>query len=108
MPAPRWWTFEDGAVYWGDIQGGPADLARYLVAAFATVYGDDWFVVPVELPRGCLAQVASVNLRDSFGRSHRIDATAALDHAFDGPGEIGDFVAQQQNFFARLAFLMRR
>lgn len=81
MPAPRWWSFEDGAVYWGDIQGGPADLARYLVAAFATVYGDDWFLVPVELPRGSLAQVSKVVLRDSFGRRHRIDATAALDHA---------------------------
>lgn len=81
MPAPRWWSFEDGAVYWGDIQGGPADLARYLVASFATVYGDDWFLVPVELPRGSLAQVAKLVLRDSFGRRHRIDATAVGDHA---------------------------
>lgn len=80
MPAPRWWTFEDGAVYWGDIQGGPGDLVRYLVAAFATVYGDDWFLIPVDLPRGCLAQASSVQLRDSFGRRHRIDATAVRDH----------------------------
>lgn len=80
MPAPRWWTFEDGAVYWGDIQGGPGDLARYLVAAFATVYGDDWFLIPVDLPRGCLAQTTSVRLRDSFGRQHRIEATAVRDH----------------------------
>ena len=80
MPAPRWWSFEDGAVYWGDIEGGPSDLARYLVAAFATVYGDDWFLVPVDLPRGVLAQVSTVRLRDSFGRRHPIDSTAALDH----------------------------
>lgn len=81
MPAPRWWSFEDGEVYWGDIQGGPADLARYLVAAFATVYGDDWFLVPVDLPRGSLAQVSKIVLRDSFGRRYRIDATAVRDHA---------------------------
>ena len=80
MPAPRWWTFEDGAVYWGDIQGGPGDIARYLVAAFATVYGDDWFLIPVDLPRGCLAQASTVQVRDSFGRRHRLRATAALDH----------------------------
>lgn len=80
MPAPRWWTFEDGAVNWGDIQGGPSDLARYLVATFATVYGDDWFLVPVDLPRGCLAQTKSVRLRDSFGRPYRIEATAVHDH----------------------------
>lgn len=80
MPAPRWWSFEDGAVYWGDIQGGPADLARYLVAAFATVYGDDWFLVPVEIPCGSLAQVASVSVSDTFGRRFSISAAAALDH----------------------------
>jgi hypothetical protein len=81
MPAPRWWAFEDGAVYWGDIQGGPQDLARYLVAAFATLAGDDWSLMPVDLPRGVLAQVAAVEVVDSFGHVHPIHSTAAQDFA---------------------------
>ena len=27
MPASRWWEFEDGAVHFGDLDAGPADLA---------------------------------------------------------------------------------
>jgi len=79
MPAPRWWAFEDSAVYWGDIEGGPEDLARYLVAAFATIGADDWFLIPVDLPRGVLAQVRAIQVLDSFGRVHSVDATATLD-----------------------------
>jgi hypothetical protein len=84
MPAPRWWAFEDGAVYWGDIQGGPQDLARYLVAVFATLSGDDWSLVPVDLPRGVLAQVAAVEVVDSFGHAHPIHSTAAQDFVREG------------------------
>jgi len=81
MPAPRWWAFEDRAVYWGDIEGGPEDLARYLVASFATLYGDDWFLIPLDQHRGVVAQVTALQVLDSFGRTHRIESTAALDHA---------------------------
>lgn len=84
MPAPRWWAFEDGAVYWGDIQGGPQDLARYLVASFATLGSDDWWLVPVDLPRGVLAQTIAVEVIDSFGGRHPIVSTAAADHAREG------------------------
>jgi hypothetical protein len=85
MPAQRWWTFEDGAVYWGGIEGGPEELARYLVAAFVTVHGNDWFLVPVDLPLGVLAQVTSVRVRDGFGRTNVVQATAVLDHKQVGP-----------------------
>ena len=37
-----------------------------IVADFATVYGDDWFVVPVEIPRGTLSRVTSVEVVDNF------------------------------------------
>ena len=52
MPASRYWQFEEGAVYFGGVEAGPADLGRLLVAEFATVYSDDWFLVPVRFPIG--------------------------------------------------------
>lgn len=66
MRASRWWEFEDGAVHFGDVDAGPTDLARMIVTDFATVYGDDWFVVPVEIPRGTLSRVTSVEVIDNF------------------------------------------
>lgn len=81
MPAARWWDFEDNAVHFGDLQHGPEDLARTVVAAFATVYGDDWFVLPLDAPVGGLVQITKLTVRDEFGTTFTIDPIAAKDHA---------------------------
>ncbi|GIH27831.1 hypothetical protein Aph01nite_61410 [Acrocarpospora phusangensis] len=79
MPASRWWEFEDGTVHFGDIEAGPADLARLLVAEFATVYADDHFVVPLPVPVGSLTEIESVEVVDTFGRRTRVQSTAKID-----------------------------
>lgn len=67
MPAARWWEFEDRQVHMGDVQSGPGDFARLMVAEFATSYSDDWFMVPLRVPRGALVRVLSVEVEDNFG-----------------------------------------
>jgi hypothetical protein len=79
QPASRFWEFEDGDVDFGDLAGGPEDLARSVIAAFATVAGDDWLLVPVTLPVGTLARVQSVHVLDDFGGRHEIRSTAEND-----------------------------
>jgi hypothetical protein len=79
MPAARWWQFEDGTVNFGDLEAGPADLARLLVAEFATVYSRDWFVVPITVPVGSLSQITHLEVIDNFGGRSRIHSTAAND-----------------------------
>ena len=79
MPASRYWQFEEGAVYFGGIEAGPADLGRLLVAEFATVYSDDWFLVPVRFPVGCLARVEGVTVRNTFGERHTVRSCAEWD-----------------------------
>lgn len=66
MPAARWWEIEDNSVHMGDINSGPGDFARLMVAEFATSYSDDWFVVPLRLPRGSLCRVTSIHVFDNF------------------------------------------
>ncbi len=84
MPANRFWEIEDGAVSWADLDGGPTDLARYLVGSYAVLFGDDWSLLGVDLPRGSLTQVRSVTVLDSFGRTIDVPATAASDHVREG------------------------
>ena len=79
MAASRWWEFEDGTVNFGDVNASAVDFARMITAAFATCYGDDWFVVPVRVPIGSLAKIISLEVRDSFGDVVPIDSIAALD-----------------------------
>jgi len=74
MPAPRWWQFEDARVDFGGIETAPADLARMLVTEFASIYGNDWYLLPVDLPFASVTVVTSLVVTDTFGDRTLISA----------------------------------
>jgi hypothetical protein len=67
MPAMRFWEFEDAQVDFGAVDAGPADLVRMLLVEFALTYGNDWFVIPIELDVGSLCRTRSLVIMDTFG-----------------------------------------
>ena len=67
MPAARWWEFEDASVDFGAVDAEPDDLARMLLVDFAITYGNDWFVIPVEVPVGSICRINSLVITDTFG-----------------------------------------
>lgn len=67
MPTARFWEFEDAQVDFGSVEAGPTDLARMLLVEFALTYGNDWFVIPVELEVGALYRTSSLIVDDTFG-----------------------------------------
>jgi hypothetical protein len=79
MPAPRWWEFEDARVDLGAVQVGPQDLVHLLLLEFALVYGNDWFVLPVEIPVGTLTRVQWLVVRDTFGDQTKILSAREVD-----------------------------
>lgn len=83
MPAARFWAFELGDVSFGAIDAGPEDLARVAVAGYATVYGDDWYVVPLRIPAATLTTVTRLRVLDDFGARTDVPAAAVV----DGGGE---------------------
>lgn len=66
-PAARFWEFEDAQVDYSAIQTGPTDLPHLLLIEFANSYGNDWFVIPVELEVGTLCRTRSLVVTDTFG-----------------------------------------
>jgi hypothetical protein len=66
-PAARFWEFEDARIDYGLIPVGPTDLAHMLMIEYAGSYGNDWFVVPLDLPVGSLTRVNSLVVTDTFG-----------------------------------------
>ncbi|WP_282607797.1 hypothetical protein [Pelagibius sp. Alg239-R121] len=95
MPAARWWEFEDGDVDFGDLASGPEDLARSVIAAYAMVASDDWFMLPCTLPSGSLSRVVSLKVLDDFGTWTKIESTAVNDGTvrpwrwFELQGDVG-------------------
>lgn len=72
MPAERWWEFEDSTVNLPAIGAGPPDLARLLVVEFANVYGNDHWVVPLDLAVGMIHQITGLSVTDTFGEVVKI------------------------------------
>lgn len=82
MPARRFWNFEEGDVFFGNLAADPTDLPHLILAEFATVYSDDWYVAPVTMSAGTLGKITSVHVVDVFGGEPRPVPPAA---AVDGP-----------------------
>ena len=78
MPASRWWELEDTDVDLSKMVAEGAPLTRLLLTEFATVYGNDWFRIPVESPVGTLSRVTDLTVTDTFGVTDT--ASAAVDH----------------------------
>jgi hypothetical protein len=79
MPAARWWELEEAEVDLGSVQAGPTDLLRLLLVGFAVEFGNDWFVVPVELEVGAVCRVRSLVVTDTFGQRTLIRPYAQID-----------------------------
>ena len=67
MPATRTWEFEDARLDLGAVSAGPTDIARLLVLDFALIYGNDWFIAPLDVPVGALTRLTSLIVTDTFG-----------------------------------------
>ena len=77
MPAPRFWEMEDARFDPGAVDAAPIDLGRLLLATFATVYGNDWYSLPLRLPPGSLSRITRFLVTDVFGGQRLITAAGA-------------------------------
>src|SRR5205085_3819763 len=65
----------------GAADAGKEDLTRMLFMEFALVYGNDFFVIPVELELGAICQVSRIHVLDTFGGLWRIPSIEEVDGA---------------------------
>ncbi len=78
MPASRYWEFEDAAVNFARIDAAAMDMVRMMVAEYALVHGNDWFMVPARVHAGGLYRVQALRVTDTFGRVTQVDPVAAV------------------------------
>jgi hypothetical protein len=81
MPASRYWEMEDGSVNLANIEAAPQDLARALLVSFALEFGNDWFLVPVEMTVGALGLVSALVVTNTFGQKLLVQHTTKVDGA---------------------------
>jgi hypothetical protein len=66
MPSHRYWEMESRQIEFADIDAHTTDVAKLLLTEFALVYGNDWCVIPYELPAGSLSEVVGMLVSDDF------------------------------------------
>jgi len=95
MPAARFWELEDAAVSFGAIDAGREDLNRLLLTDFALLYGNDFFVVPIDLEVGAVCRIDALEVTDAFGGRwsipsvEQVDGTTGAFHLFRQTGDTG-------------------
>ena len=76
MPNARWWEFEDRHVGFGLTTAAKTDLVKLLLAEFALVFSNDWFIVPMAAAVGSLIELQGIVVTDNFGFNTLIEPTA--------------------------------
>ena len=89
-PADRYWEFEDAKSRSAASTAAPVNLARMLLVEYALVFGNDWFVVPVDMPVGSLFRTTKFRVRDTFGVESLIGPSRNVDGPF-----VDDVAAQR-------------
>jgi hypothetical protein len=81
MPDPRWWTFEDRRVDFGDVHAGTTEIGKLLVLEFGLIHAGDWFLVPHSVPAGVRAGVHGLAVTNTFGERFWIEPAGGRDGA---------------------------
>jgi hypothetical protein len=66
-PAQRFWEMEDRAIDYGLLPAGPGDIPHLMLSEFASGFGNEWYVIPIELDVGTLTKTRSLVITDTFG-----------------------------------------
>jgi len=66
-PAQRFWEMEDRAIDYGLLPAGPGDIPQLILSEFASGFGNEWYVIPIDLDVGTLTKTRSLVITDSFG-----------------------------------------
>jgi hypothetical protein len=67
MPRARWWEMEDEGINFTNIRAAKTDTGALVLTEFSLLFSNDWLLVSLPLPLGCLVQVLRIEVTDVFG-----------------------------------------
>jgi len=81
MPSPRFWELEDARVAFGATRRelDQQSVGALLVLEYALVFGNDWFLVPLELAVGSVSRVTRLAVHDTFGDRVEVEPAGKAD-----------------------------
>ena len=68
QPQPRFWEMEESQTNFGKIDTSPTGLLHLLLAEFALIHANDWFMLPHPMEVNTVCEVRGILVDDNFGR----------------------------------------
>jgi hypothetical protein len=68
QPQPRFWEMEESQTDFGKIESSPSGLLHLMLAEFALIYSNDWFMVPHPMDVNTVCEIRGILVDDTFGR----------------------------------------
>jgi hypothetical protein len=81
MPNPRFWEMEDRRINFGSLNARTTDQVLLVFAELGLIFGNDWFVIPYEMPVNHLCETLGLVVTDVFGDRTLIPAANEGDEA---------------------------
>jgi hypothetical protein len=72
-PNERWWTIEKSNVDFGSLDVATTDIVKLMLMEFALVHADDWFMLPLEVPRNSITTIENIEVTNVFGETFKIN-----------------------------------
>ena len=68
QPQPRFWEMEESQTDFGKIETSTTGLLHMMLAEFALIYSNDWFMLPHPMIINTVCDVSGILVDDTFGR----------------------------------------
>jgi hypothetical protein len=68
QPQPRFWELEDSQTDFGKVETSTTGLLHMLLAEFALIYSNDWFMLPHPMGINTVCEISGILVDDTFGR----------------------------------------
>jgi len=68
QPQPRFWEMEESQTDFGKIETSTTGLLHMMLAEFALIYSNDWFMLPHPMIINTVCDISGILVDDTFGR----------------------------------------
>jgi len=68
QPQPRFWEMEESQTDFGKIETSATGLLHMMLAEFALIYSNDWFMLPHPMNINTVCEIRGILVDDTFGR----------------------------------------
>jgi|GEM_PF-2088194 len=83
MPSARFWKADESTINFRQIERLSENVLITMLLDFAMLYGEDWYMFPLEQKVGTLRKVLGVWIKDSFDDRYTLPAVQNMQNALD-------------------------